>query len=317
MNFIEDFKNNLFKINEGNFEIHALALYEFQYHHNAIYRQYCDSLHKSPSRVKLFQDIPFLPIEFFKKHRIVASNNPTEKIFKSSGTTQSARSEHLVKDLSFYHRLSKRAFQDVFGSLDELQIIALLPSYLEQGDSSLVSMVDGFIQDARPGSGYFLGQKITELLHSAENKILIGVTYALLDLQFVSSKSLTVIETGGMKGRKKEITRDDLHMQLKSKLGTEEIWSEYGMTELLSQAYGLNGKFKFPDWATVRIREINDPFAYPSPGKTGGINIVDLANVESCAFIETKDLGIMQKNGQFEVLGRFDNSDVRGCSLLI
>ena len=317
MNFIEDFKNNLLNINEANFETHALSLYEFQYHHNAIYREFCDAINKSPYRVKLFRDIPFLPIEFFKKHTIVASDSPTEQVFQSSGTTSATRSQHHIKDISFYHTLSKHIFQETFGSLRQHQMLALLPSYLEQGDSSLISMVDHLIKEANKDSGYYLDKDVSTLLQSDKNKILIGVSYALLDLPSVETRNLTVIETGGMKGRKKEITRDDLHAQLKGKLGVHKIWSEYGMTELLSQAYGVNGEFKFPSWATVRIREINDPFAYLSAGKAGGINVIDLANIESCAFIETKDIGIVQKNGKFAVLGRMDNSDIRGCSLLV
>jgi len=317
VDFINDFKKRLFYINEETFQDSSLALFDFQYHQNGIYRIYCDSIKKTPSNVKDIYSIPFLPIEFFKNHEISSSKKSTEKIFKSSGTTSSNRSQHHIKDLSFYHAVSHKIFESNFGKLADYTILALLPSYKEQGQSSLISMVDHLMKFSQPGSGYFLEKEINSLIESTDQKILIGVSFALIDLEHTLSRNLTVIETGGMKGRKKEITRAELHERLKEKFKLDVIWSEYGMTELMSQAYGINGLLKFPNWASALIREVNDPFALLDEGKTGGINVIDLANIESCAFIETKDLGIVQKNKSFEVVGRFDNSDIRGCNLLV
>lgn len=318
MNFSEDFKKNIFHINENTFKDSSLAVFDYQFHENQIYHSYCKALHKNPSNVKDLHDIPFLPIEFFKNHAIKSGNWKEQKMFKSSGTTSADRSKLLVKDLNFYHRLAKRIFENHFDKLSDYELIALLPSYLEQGDSSLISMVDYFMQFSLEGSHYAIGKKINNQLSSDRKKVLFGVSYALLDSQTQVNKSdnLIIIETGGMKGRKRELTRAELHQTLNETLKPKEIWSEYGMTELTSQAYGLDGKFTFPSWASVLIREVNDPFSYLDDLKTGGINIIDLANVDTCSFIETKDLGKKNK-GSFEVLGRFDNSELRGCNLMV
>ncbi|MEM8939818.1 MAG: acyl transferase [Bacteroidota bacterium] len=318
MEFIQDFKTEIFSINEKSFLDSSLALFDFQYHNNLIYHQYCNLLKRTPKTVRSIESIPFLPIEFFKKHAIKSSNNTTTKIFQSSGTTDTVRSKHYIKDLKFYHQVAQRIFEKVFGPLASYRIIALLPSYLEQSNSSLIDMVDYFIQYSKPGSGYFLDQNIENEFTGGPKTILFGVSYALLDLKKISFKpDNIVIETGGMKGRKKEMTRNELHFNLMKNFNISEIWSEYGMTELQSQAYGKCGSFTFPGWASAFIREINDPFRFLEQGKTGGINIIDLANIESCAFLETKDLGRIQKDNSFEVLGRFDNSDIRGCSLFV
>ena len=318
MDFIEDFKNSIFTINEHNFLESSLAAFDFQYHNNHIYQLYCDSLNKKPNTVKQIEEIPFLPIEFFKNHAVKSTRKSPDKIFKSSGTTGQIRSQHHIADLEFYHTICKHFFESIFGKLANYRIVALLPSYLEQGDSSLISMVDSFMQHSEDGSGYYLNKEIRESVFADQKTILIGVSYALLDFQEMDlDHNAIVIETGGMKGRRKEITRMELHQELGNRLHNSEIWSEYGMTELQSQAYGRNGAFQFPRWAHALVREINDPFTYLVEGRTGGINVIDLANIESCCFIETKDLGKMQNNKTFQVLGRFDNSDVRGCNLLI
>ena len=318
MDFIDDFKSSLFHINEETFEDSSLALFDFQYHNNQIYKSYCDSIKKPARKVKEFNSIPFLPIEFFKSQSVRSSRKTIQNTFKSSGTTGATRSSHYVTDLDFYHEVCRKIFYDFFGKLENYTLIALLPSYLEQGNSSLISMVNNFMKYSEANSSFFLDREIHQKIESSNNIILFGVSYALLDLPKISTeKKLTVIETGGMKGRKKEITRMELHEVLREKFNVQVIWSEYGMTEIFSQAYGQNGVFKLPGWSSVKIREINDPFSYLVDGKSGGINLIDLANIESCAFIETKDIGIVQKNESFEVLGRFDNSDVRGCNLLV
>lgn len=318
MNFSEDFKKNIFHINENTFKDSSLAVFDYQFHQNQIYHSYCKALHKNPSNVQELHDIPFLPIEFFKNHAVKSGNWKEQKVFKSSGTTSAERSQLFVKDLNFYHRIAKRIFENHFDTLSDYELIALLPSYLEQGDSSLISMVDYFMQFTREGSNYAIGKKINDQLSSDKKKVLFGVSYALLDIQTQVDKSdnLIIIETGGMKGRKKELTRTELHLKLDESLKPKAIWSEYGMTELTSQAYGRAGNFTFPMWASVLIREVNDPFSYLEASKTGGINIIDLANVDTCSFIETKDLG-RKKGSSFEVLGRFDNSELRGCNLMV
>ncbi|MEP0987318.1 acyl transferase [Ekhidna sp.] len=318
MSFSEDFKRSLSAINEQTFVNSSLKAFEYQYRHGTIYRQYCDSLYKTPNNVKELYDIPFMPIEFFKNHAIKSGDWKETKVFKSSGTTRTGRSQHFVKNEHFYQEKSSEVFIQKFGDLKEMRIIALLPSYQEQGDSSLISMVDHLISMGHKDSGYFLNSNVRDLLRQPGKKIIIGVSYALLELASDKAEVVDtiVIETGGMKGRRKEIIRDELHNLLIESFDLTEIWSEYGMTELMSQAYGKKGLFELPLWAKCLIRDINDPFSYLPDGKSGGINIIDLANIDTCCFIETKDLG--RATGKyFEVLGRFDNSDVRGCNLLI
>lgn len=318
----ENFKSEIFFIDAANFESSALDVFQYQFHNNIIYNHFCLNLNKHPDNVTKVTDIPFLPIEFFKTKKVVSGTFKSEKIFKSSGTTGMERSRHYVKDLSFYHHLAQRAFETRYGKLADYEILALLPSYQEQGDSSLISMIDSFMSLSKPESSYYLDNREQLNIHlkGPGKKLLFGVSYALLDLiesSNVETRDLLVFETGGMKGRKKEMIREELHSQLNKGLGIKVIHSEYGMTELTSQAYGVGGFFSFPEWCRVLIRDTNDPFSYLGSGKSGGINIIDLGNIDSCSFIETKDLGKQHDNGTFEVLGRFDNSDVRGCNLLV
>ncbi|MEQ9007396.1 MAG: acyl transferase, partial [Ekhidna sp.] len=261
---------------------------------------------------------PFLPIQFFKNHAVKSGEWQEDKIFKSSGTTATGRSIHYIKDLKYYHHVSKTAFENEVGDLSQFSIKAILPSYKEQGDSSLINMVDHFMNFSLPNSGYYSGNENDFNGNNDEKKLVIGVSFALLSMaeKNISLKNSIVMETGGMKGRRREMTRAELHKQLKDGFSVDHIWSEYGMTELQSQAYGIDGEFKFPPWAKTLIRDINDPFEYFPLGKTGGVNVIDLANIDSCCFIETKDLGRHEKDF-FQILGRFDNSDIRGCNLLI
>ena len=318
MSFTSRFKKQLFSINDSNFNDRSLEVFDYQYHHNSIYHQFCDLLQKTPDTVNTIYEIPFLPIEFFRDHVILSVDTGVEKIFKSSGTTLYRRSTHYIPDLKFYHEIAKKTFEHVFGRLSDKKIIALLPSYVEQGDSSLISMVDHFLNDADPTSGYFTTKNIAKSLKSNAQNIIFGVSHALLNLEInESTPNTTIIETGGMKGYSKEITRTELHRIISQKTGIDTIWSEYGMTELQSQAYGKGGLFRFPRWVKTLIREVNDPFTYQERSQSGGINVIDLANVETCSFIETKDLGKINEDGSFEVLGRIDNSDIRGCNLMV
>lgn len=315
------FQDSLFSITEETFTTSALDLFCFQFAENPVYGAFCRQLGKSPENVHTLTEIPFLPIEFFKTQKVITGIWDEKKIFKSSGTTLQQRSRHYVRDEAFYHRIAVHIFEAAYGPLADIQILALLPSYLEQGDSSLISMVDHFISKSAKGSGYMLNKSIPIDNPSQQKRLLIGVSYALLDLceqqMRFNDPELLVMETGGMKGRRKEMIKEELHQTLKEGLGVREIHSEYGMTELTSQAYGVNGTFRLPPWSKALIRDINDPFLYLSHEKNGGLNIIDLANVHSCAFIETQDLGKVIDNDQFMILGRFDNSDIRGCNLLI
>ncbi|WP_424964104.1 acyl transferase [Ekhidna sp.] len=318
MSFAEEFKHRISEINEETFQDSSLAAFEYQYSNCQIYHEYCNHLKRTPKNVNRLNEIPFLPIECFKNHAVKSGEWDETKVFKSSGTTATGRSQHYIKDLSLYHTSAKFNFEAIFGSLSDFLIVAILPSYQEQGDSSLISMVDYFMRFSKPNSGYFLEANVDHVLRAADKKLVIGVSYALLDLaeKAPNTSNAIIMETGGMKGRRKEMTRSELHSNLKQGFGVDHIWSEYGMTELQSQAYGRDGEFSFPGWAKCLIRDINDPFSYLPEEKTGGINVIDLANIDTCCFIETKDLGRKSRKS-FEVLGRFDNSDIRGCNLLI
>lgn len=321
---IEKFTQELFSTHKDNFETKSLELFSYQYQTNATYRHYCTQLNKHPANVQSLQEIPFLPISFFKSHHLKCGTWETEKIFKSSGTTGMKRSQHHCPSEAFYLQNTEKIFEQQYGALSGFEILALLPSYQEQGDSSLISMVDHFITSSKPESRYYLHQE-NELIDrlskpTSHKKLLIGVSFALLDLaekHNIETENLIVMETGGMKGRRKELIREELHQILRDAFHVAEIHSEYGMTELSSQAYGSSGHFTFPSWCAALTRDINDPFSYVDQGKTGGLNIIDLANVHTCAFIETKDLGRQVNSDQFDVLGRFDNSDIRGCNLLV
>ncbi|MEI6348007.1 MAG: acyl transferase [Bacteroidota bacterium] len=327
-NFVSTFSKNIFNINSNDeFEEKALSLFWFQYNQCAVYHKFVDCLSVDVDNINSIEKIPFLPIQFFKQHLVISSNKNPKLCFESSATTGSIVSKHYVCNPDVYIESFSRSFELSFGLPSEFVILALLPSYLERKGSSLVYMVDCLIKDSkREESGFFL-HNFEELYHTLsllsarkQKTILFGVTYALLD--FIENfkldfPELTVIETGGMKGRKEEITRQQLHKILCSGFGVKNVYSEYGMTELLSQAYTLgNMNFICPPWMKVLLREPNDPLSIHANGKNGGLNIIDLANIESCAFIATQDLGTVHPDGSFEVLGRFDYSDIRGCNLM-
>ena len=311
----------------SQFDDIALKVFKFQFENNAVYRSFCDLLYKHPADVKQISDIPFLPIQFFKSHEVLSSKKPIEKVFTSSGTTGSVTSKHLVTDLNLYEESYNKGFNHFYGTIENYVVLALLPSYLERDGSSLIYMVnDLIIQSKQSESGFYLNnlEDLAKTLHQLEAKkqktLLIGVSFALLDLveQFQFQLSHTIVmETGGMKGRRKEIIRQELHSILSSGFGVSEIHSEYSMTELLSQAYSKgNGVFECPPWMKVLTRDTEDALTLQRPNKTGGINIIDLANRNSCSFIATQDLGKVYANGSFEIIGRFDNSDIRGCNLM-
>ncbi len=312
----------------------ALELFNFQYLNNNLYKCYVDSLGINAESVDSITKIPFLPIQFFKNRIVKTTDFKTEKIFESSGTTQTINSKHYVKNIDLYTSSFTKSFRLFYGSENDWCILALLPSYLERNNSSLVFMTEELIKcSGHSLSGFYLDdhEKLYQtLLHNEILKqptLLIGVTFALLDFTENYSMNLVntiIIETGGMKGRREEITREEVHEILKKKLGICNVHSEYGMTELLSQAYSRgNGIFKSPPWMKVLIRNEDDPFSIQTASssakktETGIINIIDLANIYSCAFIATDDMGKLHHNGCFEVLGRCDNSDIRGCSQLL
>jgi phenylacetate-coenzyme A ligase PaaK-like adenylate-forming protein len=314
--------------NQKQFEKIALKTFRFQYENNLVYRTFCDYLKTDVQKVKLIEQIPFLPIQFFKSHQIVSNDHPVEKTFTSSGTTGTTTSKHIVTDVSLYEDSYRNGFSQFYGNIEDYVVLALLPSYSEREGSSLIYMVEDLIQKSNsPESGFYLHnhddliEKLIQLDNSGQNVILIGVTYALLDIVEKHSLQLQntiIMETGGMKGRRKEMIREELHDILCSGFGVTAIHSEYGMTELLSQAYSLgNGVFECPSWMQILVRDTEDALTYIPEGKTGGINVIDLANINSCSFIATQDLGKKNPNNSFEVLGRFDNSDIRGCNLMV
>lgn len=312
---------------DAEFEDLALRVFKFQFENNGVYRSFCDLLYRHPADVKNIQDIPFLPIQFFKSHEILSSNTKVEKTFTSSGTTGSITSKHLVTDIKIYEESYLEGFKHFYGNIEEYVVLALLPSYLEREGSSLIYMAnDLIVKSKQPESGFYLKnlKELANTLNHLENRkqktLLIGVSFALLDMveQFQFNLNHTIVmETGGMKGRRKEIIRQELHHILKSGFGVNKIHSEYGMTELLSQAYSNgNGIFKCPPWMKVLTRDTEDALNMQQANKTGGINVIDLANINSCSFIATQDLGKVSENGTFEIIGRFDNSDIRGCNLM-
>ena len=321
-------KDKIFNIQtENDFQKVALEIFNFQFENNPVYRSYCDLLYVHPSSVKSITQIPFLPIEFFKTKNVLSSGDVPKVIFTSSGTTGSTVSRHFVTDLNIYEESFTRGFENFYGPIEDFVILGLLPSYLEREGSSLIYMANHFIQKSNhPESGFYLNQmdeladKLITLDSSGKKVLLIGVSFALLDLVEKHSfnlKNTLIMETGGMKGRRKELIRSELHNVLKKGFGVQTIHSEYGMTELLSQAYSKgDGVFECPPWMRVLTRDTEDPLSLVE-NQTGGINIIDLANVNSCSFIATQDLGKVNSNGNFEVLGRFDNSDIRGCNLMV
>ncbi|MFS4484303.1 acyl transferase [Hyunsoonleella sp. 2307UL5-6] len=313
---------------EQEFNSIALDVFKYQFANNKVYRSFCDLLYTHPSDVTKISDIPFLPIEFFKTRKVTCNPQDTATLFTSSGTTGGTTSKHYVSNLDIYTKSFTKGFNYFYGDIENYTVLALLPSYLERKGSSLVYMVnDLIIKSKSKESGFYL-DNISELkdtlvsLDSSGKKILlIGVSFALVDLvetyKFKLNNTI-IMETGGMKGRRKELIRTELHHILKSGFGVDTIHSEYGMTELLSQAYSDgNGIFKTPPWMKVLTRDTEDPLTLQTHGKAGGLNIVDLANTNSCSFIATQDLGRVFDDNTFEVIGRFDQSDIRGCNLMV
>ena len=353
MGIRDELKSAVLQLNENSqnplaFEELTLEIFRFQAEANPVYKEYLGFLNINPQKINRLEKIPFLPIQFFKYHKVIADNAPTQIVFESSGTTQQNTSKHYVSDLPFYEHVSQKIFEQFYGPITDYHILALLPSYLERNNSSLVYMVQSFIyRTYSRESGFYLhntAELIENLRQLSENHqsrrkvLLIGVTFALLDLvesefdlSFMNDfkNKIIVMETGGMKGRRKELLREEVHEILTDKLPVNKIHSEYGMTELLSQGYSTgDGVFELPNTMKILLREINDPFKIISSQIRldtskeavirGGINVIDLANIDSCCFIETQDLGAYQTDSQkFSVIGRFDNSDVRGCNLLV
>ena len=320
---------DIFSINsEDKFNAMAFEVFKFQFENNPVYRSFCDLLYKHPSDIKHIEDIPFLPIQFFKSHQVVSSKKSIETIFSSSGTTGSVTSKHQITDLKIYEASFRKGFQKFYGNIEDYVTLALLPNYLERQGSSLIYMVNDMIRQSKHSeSGFYLNnlselkEQLIRLDSEGKKVLLIGVSFALLDLveQYrFQLKNTIVMETGGMKGRRKELVRAELHTILKQGFGVSNIHSEYGMTELLSQAYSKgNGQFECPDWMRILTRDPEDALSLQTHKKTGGINVIDLANINSCSFIATQDLGRVSKDGTFEIIGRFDSSDIRGCNLMV
>ena len=326
---------NIFNIkNQSDFLTSCLETFHYQYNNIEVYRKFVDYLKINPSEINAIEKIPFLPIEMFKNHLILDQNFKTENYFQSSGTTQiQTRSKHFIADFNWYEQSIERSFAQFIGKPEDFIFLGLLPNYSENQNSSLIYMVDYLMKKSgKPENGYFLynHQELFNLIQELQNEdkkiILFGVSFALLDYldfcktqQLLHSKTqqLTIIETGGMKGRKEEMTKDELLNIFREGFSTDKIYSEYSMTELLSQAYSLGENlYETPNWMRILIRNTEDPFSYVEDGKTGAINIIDLANIHSCSFIATQDLGKIGE-GKFQVLGRIDHSDIRGCSLLV
>jgi phenylacetate-coenzyme A ligase PaaK-like adenylate-forming protein len=322
-------KQQVFSIgDEQRFNDAALEIFKYQAKNCVVYREFVEGLQIDPQQISTVDHLPFLPIEFFKSHAILSSQAPIDVTFTSSGTTGITTSSHFVTDVSWYTKSFRKAFGLFYGDIENYTVLALLPSYLEREGSSLIYMADDLIRQSKnAGSGFFLYNheelfdRLKKQQAAKKPTLLIGVTFALLDFienYKINFPGLIVMETGGMKGRRKEMIREELHDQLCKGFGVDAIHSEYGMTELLSQAYSKgNGIFNCPPWMKIITRDTNDPLSILGYGKAGGINVIDLANINSCSFIATQDLGKIYADHSFEVLGRFDNSDIRGCNLLI
>ncbi|MBC9930080.1 acyl transferase [Chitinophaga qingshengii] len=318
----------IFSLTPGDLETAALEMFQYQYRENTLYRAYTDALRIQPARVTSILQIPYLPIQFFKSHQVVCGEFEPQLVFESSGTTQTVNSRHLVKDADIYTRSFMTAFEQFYGPVTDYVVVGLLPSYLERRHSSLVCMVQEMIvRSGHTESGFYLYEhdKLFQQLQALEARqqkvLLIGVTFGLLDFAEKYTLQLQhtiVMETGGMKGRREEWTRDEVHAFLKERLGVSVVHAEYGMTELLSQAYSRgHGYFETPAWMKVLLRDENDPFQLTAGKGSGVMNVIDLANIYSCAFIATEDIGKIHSDGRFEVLGRLDNSALRGCSLMV
>lgn len=322
-------KSTIFNIQSTeDFNKTALQVFKHQFTNNKVYRSFCDLIYVHPSDVHTIEQIPFLPIQFFKTREVLSSTDEIQETFTSSGTTGSTTSKHLVTDLSWYETSYLKGFEYFYGNIEDYVVLALLPNYLERKGSSLIYMVDDLIKLSKhPESGFYLNnldelaQKLTHLDSQGKKVLLIGVSFALLDLveQYEFNLSNTIImETGGMKGRRKELIRNELHAILSNGFGVNEIHSEYGMTELLSQGYSKgNGVFNCPPWMQILTRDTEDALTILPKEKSGGINVIDLANYNSCSFIATQDLGKVYNDNSFEIIGRFDNSDIRGCNLMV
>jgi phenylacetate-coenzyme A ligase PaaK-like adenylate-forming protein len=326
----EDLKKSVFQSGDlVHFNETALRIFHYQYLNNEIYRTFCDLLGKGPDLVSRLEDIPFLPISFFKDHQIVTGPaDKIQKVFISSGTTGMVPSRHFVTDLKVYEQSFSMGFEYFYGPVQDYCFLALLPGYLERPGSSLIYMMEHLIKmTANNGSGFYLHNheelydKLLQLGKKGQKTILIGVSFGLLDFiekHTIDFPELMVMETGGMKGRRREMVREELHKILCKAFGVSGIHSEYGMTELLSQAWSKgDGIFQCPPWMRILTRDVNDPLSLAGEGKSGGVNIIDLANIYSCSFIATQDLGKLNDDGSFEILGRFDDSEVRGCNLLV
>jgi phenylacetate-coenzyme A ligase PaaK-like adenylate-forming protein len=325
-----DLRDKIFAVkNQSDFYECALEIFNYQYNNNPVYNKFVKNLGKERDIVRSIDTMPFLPVEFFRNHRITSGNLPVEIVFESSKTSGTTPGRHFVIDLALYEKSFLESFRLFYGDPGDFIIVALLPSYTERGGSSLVYMADKLIEKSRqPFSGFYKesAEDLMKVIKSSNEKnqktLLLGVSFALLDLAERIAPDLSgviVMETGGMKGRRKELTRPEFHTILKDRFKVDSIHSEYGMTELMSQAYSKgDGLFYSPPWMKVLIRDPLDPLTiYTDTGRTGGINIIDLANINSCSFIATGDLGRLHDDGGFEVLGRFDNSDIRGCNLLV
>lgn len=322
-------RNSIFNLHSNNeFDKMALEIFQFQAKNNVVYKDFLTHIHIDAHTVKKIEEIPFLPIQFFKSHKILSSNSVVQSVFLSSGTTGNEQSKHFVTDLDLYEESFTKGFEYFYGAIQDYTVLALLPSYLDRNGSSLIYMVNDFIQKSKnKKSGFYLNNldelanNLIELDKKEEKILLIGVSFALLNLvekHKFQLKNTIVMETGGMKGRRKELIREELHQILCEGFGLENIHSEYGMTELLSQAYSKGqGIFECPPWMKIITRDTEDALTILEEGKSGGINIIDLANINSCSFIATQDLGKAYPNGTFEVLGRFDDSDIRGCNLMV
>jgi hypothetical protein len=328
-NWVENFVKSCFSVDPKFFEKKALELFRYQAENCSIYRQYLSILNTEVEAIDTLEKIPFLPISFFKSHEVKSTEFVAEKVFESSGTTGSSSSKHLLADLKVYEESFFKTFENFYGKAEDFCILALLPSYLERNNSSLVYMSQKLIERSKcTESGFFLDnfrelqQILNKLAARKQKTLLIGVSFGLLDFcenyAVPDFPELTVMETGGMKGRRKEMIREELHQKLSLGFHKKNIHSEYGMTELLSQAYSKgNGLFESPSWMKILVRKQDDPFSYARQGETGAINVIDLANIYSCAFIQTDDLGKLHPEGSFEVLGRFDSAEVRGCNLMV
>jgi len=322
-------ENRIFNIqNKQEFKALSLAVFKHQFKNNKVYRSFCDLLFVHPSSISTIEEIPFLPIQFFKSRKVLSSLDEIQETFTSSGTTGGSTSKHLVTNINLYKESYLKGFAHFYGNIEEYTVLALLPNYLQRQGSSLVFMVADLIEKSKKvESGFYLdniqelANKLLELNRNGQKILLIGVSFALLDLiemQQFNLKNTIIMETGGMKGRRKELVREELHTILQNGFGVTEIHSEYGMTELLSQGYSKgNGVFETPPWMKILTRDTEDALSINASGKNGGINVIDLANYNSCSFIATQDLGKVHENATFEIIGRFDSSDIRGCNLMV